>query len=314
MKIVVTGALGHIGSYIVRDLAYQFPDAEIVMIDNMMTQRFPSLFNLPAIGSYSFLNNDITTMDLLPVLQDANVVIHLAAITDAVGSFDKAEQVEENNYNATLKLSEACIETGASLISLSSTSVYGSNQEVVSEDCSPEELNPQSPYATTKLREERLIAKLCKERGLNAVSCRFGTIFGVSPGMRFHTAVNKFCWQAVMKQPITVWSTAYDQKRPYLDLFDASRALSFIIRNELYDGRIYNILTLNATVRQIVEKIREFVPELEVSFVDSPIMNQLSYEVSCERFKQQGFNFVGDLHRSISETIALLHQASSLKV
>ena len=62
---------------------------------------------------------------------------------------------------------------------------------------------------------------------------------------------------------------------------DAVRAAAFIIENDLFDGRIYNVLTLNATVRDIVEAIREFVPDLEVSFVDSPIMNQLSYEVSC---------------------------------
>ena len=34
--------------------------------------------------------------------------------------------------------------------------------------------------------------------------------------MRFHTAVNKSCWQAVMGQPLTVWETAYGQKRTYL--------------------------------------------------------------------------------------------------
>ena len=64
-----------------------------------------------------------------------------------------------------------------------------------------------------------------------------------------------------MGQPITVWSTAYDQKRPYLDLFDASRSIEFIIRNNLFDGRIYNILTENATVHQVVDIIREFIPD-----------------------------------------------------
>jgi len=311
MQIVVTGAIGHIGSYVVRDLAHQFPGAEIVMIDNMMTQRFPSLFNLPPTGCYRFLEADITSMDMLPVLQDAHAVIHLAAITDAAGSFDNAAQVEANNYEATLKVAEACAETGARLIGLSSTSVYGTQNEVVSEDCSPDELKPQSPYATTKLKEEALISRLCAEKGLRGISCRFGTIFGTSPGMRFHTAVNKFCWQAAMGQPITVWSTAYDQNRPYLDLFDASRAISFIIRNDLFDGRIYNVLTLNATVRQIVDTIREFVPGLEVSFVDNQIMNQLSYEVSCQRFVSQGFTFAGDLRRGIGETIALLRNANA---
>ena len=310
MKIVVTGAIGHIGSYVIRDLAVQFPGAEIVIIDNMMTQRFPSLFNLPALGKYRFIEADVTTMDLAAVFKEAHVVIHLAAITDAAGSFDKAAQVEVNNYQSTVKVAEACLGSGARLIALSSTSVYGTQNELVAEDCSPEELKPQSPYAITKLKEEQLIAQLSAEKGLKAISCRFGTIFGASPGMRFHTAVNKFCWQAAMGQPITVWSTAYDQKRPYLDLFDASRAISFIIRKDLFDGRIYNVLTQNATVRQVVNNIREFVPDLQVALVDNKIMNQLSYEVSCERFLSKGFTFAGDLRRGIGETIGLLRQAN----
>lgn len=310
MKIVVTGAIGHIGSYVIRDLAVQFPGAEIIMIDNMMTQRFPSLFNLPALGQYRFMDADVTTMDLAPVLKDAHVVIHLAAITDAAGSFDKAAQVEANNFQSTVKVANACLDAGVRLIALSSTSVYGTQNEVVSEDCTPEELKPQSPYAVTKLKEEELITQLCAEKGLKAISCRFGTIFGASLGMRFHTAVNKFCWQAAMGLPITVWSTAYDQKRPYLDLFDASRAIAFIIRKDLFDGRIYNVLTHNATVRQVVDTIREFVPDLQVAFVDNKIMNQLSYEVSCERFMAKGFAFAGDLRRGIGETIGLLRQAN----
>ena len=78
------------------------------------------------------------------------------------------------------------------MIHLSSTSVYGTQKKMVDEDCPEEDLKPQSPYAATKLKEERLISKLVKEKSLKAVTFRFGTIFGVSPGMRFHTAVNKF--------------------------------------------------------------------------------------------------------------------------
>ena len=310
MKIVVTGAIGHIGSYLIRDLAAQFPGAKIVMIDNMMTQRFPSLFNLPALGHYSFIEADVTRIDLQPILKDTHVLIHLAAVTDAAGSFDKTDLLEVNNYQATVKVAEACAKTSVRLITLSSTSVYGTQNKVVAEDCTPDELKPQSPYAITKLKEEQLVTKLCAKGGLKAISCRFGTIFGASPGMRFHTAVNKFCWQAVMGQPITVWSTAYDQKRPYLDLLDATRAMAFIIRKDLFDGRIYNVLTHNATVRQVVDTIREFVPDLQVSFVDSKIMNQLSYEVSCERFMEEGFTFAGDLRRGIGETIGLLRQVN----
>tara|TARA_Y100000385_G_C13067642_1_gene627473 strand:- start:971 stop:1909 length:939 start_codon:yes stop_codon:yes gene_type:complete len=311
LKIIVTGAIGHIGSYIIRDLGVFFPGSNIVMIDNMMTQRFPSLFNLPSHASYRFIEGDVNQMNLRSVFVDADVVIHLAAITDAAGSIDKAEELEANNFQSTLKVAEACIETDASLIAISSTSVYGTQNDKVDENCLESELQPQSPYATTKLKEEELISNLSKEKGLKSIHCRFGTIFGASPGMRFHTAVNKFCWQAVMNQPITVWSTAYDQKRPYLDLLDASRAIAFIIKNNIFDGQIYNVLTSNCTVREVVDIIKEFVPNLEIEFVDSRIMNQLSYEVICDRFKSKGFVFSGSMIRGVLETIDLLKQSNS---
>ena len=312
MKIIVTGAIGHIGSYIIRDLGVFFPGSNIVMIDNMMTQRFPSLFNLPSDVNYRFIEGDVNQMNLRSVFVNADVVIHLAAITDAAGSIDKAEELEANNFHSTHRVSEACIKTDTSLIAISSTSVYGTQNDKVDENCLESELQPQSPYATTKLKEEELISNLSKEKGLKSIHCRFGTIFGASPGMRFHTAVNKFCWQAVMNQPITVWSTAYDQKRPYLDLLDASRAIAFIIKNNIFDGRIYNILTSNCTVREVVDIIKEFVPNLEIEFVDNRIMNQLSYEVMCDRFKSKGFVFSGSMSRGIQDTIDLLKQSNNL--
>ena len=311
MKIIVTGAIGHIGSYVVRNLGVQFPKAEIVMIDNMMTQRYPSLFDLPAHGNYHFIEGDVSQMDLKSVFIGSNVVIHLAAITDAAGSIDKAEKLEANNYQSTLRVAKACIEVDACLIALSSTSVYGTQKDQVDENCSEADLQPQSPYATTKLKEEELISNLTNKEGLKAIHCRFGTIFGASPGMRFHTAVNKFCWQAVMGQPITVWTTAYDQKRPYLDLLDASQAIIYIIKNNIFDGQIYNVLTHNSTVRQVVDTIKVFVPNLEIDFVDNRIMNQLSYEVLCDRFKSKGFVFSGNLRRVIEETIDLLKNSNN---
>jgi UDP-glucose 4-epimerase len=310
MKILVTGAMGHIGSYLIRYLATQFPGAEILLVDNLLTQRYPSLFNLPATVRYRFFELDVAKTDIRPLLDGAHAVIHLAAITDAAGSVDRAYEVEVNNFHSTRKLAEACAETGVRLLALSSTSVYGTAKNVVSEDSGPEDLQPQSPYATTKLKEEHLLQSMVASTGLRFVSLRFGTIFGPSPGMRFHTAVNKFCWQAVMGVSLSVWSTAYDQKRPYLDLVDAARAVALVLRKDLFDGRVYNVVTVNATVRQVVEALREFVPNLEVAFVKNRIMNQLSYEVSCERFASAGFRPYGDLRHGIGETVALLRTAN----
>jgi nucleoside-diphosphate-sugar epimerase len=308
MRIVVTGALGHIGSALIRMLPDRFPGAEIVMIDNMATLRYSSLFDLPKNGRYHFIEADVRQAELRPLFEAAQNVVHLAATTDAEGSVSNRAATEANNYNATAKVAAACAETGARLIHLSSTSVYGTQSATVSEDCPAEDLKPQSPYAESKLKEEKLLQSL-HNSSIKAVVCRFGTIFGPSPGMRFHTAVNKFCWQAVMRQPLTIWRTAYDQKRPYLDLRDAICAIAHIIERDLFDGRVYNVLSLNATVRDLVDAIAKLLPDLKLSFVDSPIMNQLSYEVSAQRFIGRGFTFTGDLLRGIGDTVALLRAA-----
>jgi nucleoside-diphosphate-sugar epimerase len=128
--------------------------------------------------------------------------------------------------------------------------------------------------------------------------------------MRFHTAVNKFCWQAVMKQPISIWRTALHQKRPYLDLNDAVAALTFIINQNLYDGRVYNVLTTNATVNDLIQIISLHIPDISIEYVDNEIMNQLSYEVANEHFKNQGFKFNGDLKNGIFSTIKLLKNSN----
>lgn len=311
MRVVITGALGHIGSLLIRTLPAELADAELLLIDDLSTQRYCSLFNLPP-ERYRFEVADVLTADLDAVFRDADVVVHLAAVTDAAGSFEQRERVEAVNFQATDRVARACAAAGASLLFLSTTSVYGTQKDVVDENCTAEELKPQSPYAEAKLASEQLLARLKNEVGLRFITCRFGTIFGVSPGMRFHTAVNKFLWQATFGQPVTVWRAALDQRRPYLDLEDAVRAIAFIIRNDLFDGEIYNVLTTNLSVRQVVDAIRDHVPELRVEFVDSPIMNQLSYDVRRDKFKAAGFEFRGSLERAVADTITLLRNAGAM--
>jgi nucleoside-diphosphate-sugar epimerase len=278
-------------------------------LDNLYSQRYASLFDLPGGVPIRFVSEDVCTGDLEKLLASSDVVIHLAAITDAAGSFDNQEEVEKVNLDGTRRLAEACVATGCKLLFLSTTSVYGVQEGEVDEDCPVDQLKPQSPYADSKLKSEFLLQEIGERDGLDFVICRFGTIFGVSTGMRFHTAVNKFCWQAVMGDPITVWRTALDQCRPYLDLSDAVRALKFILERELFDRRVYNVVTINATVRDVVDTISEHVPDLNVEYVDSPIMNQLSYHVLSQRIAALGFKPQGSMGQGIAETIKLLRGA-----
>ena len=309
MKLFITGALGHIGSCFIHSIKPREFE-EVVLMDNLSTQRYCSLFNLPKGVPFRFIEDDVCEANLESYFSGIDVVLHLAAITNAAGSFEIQDQVEKVNFKGTERVAQACLSTKSKLIFLSTTSVYGTQEKIVDENCSPDELQPQSPYADSKLRAEQLLHCLGQTKGLQFIICRFGTIFGTSIGMRFHTAINKFCWQACLGLPITVWRTALNQKRPYLDLSDAVEALRFIMRTDRFDNKIYNVLTVNATVGEIVELIKGHIADVKIDFVDTKIMNQLSYTVSCERFKTVGFNFKGSLAQGIHDTIALLKGAS----
>jgi len=55
--------------------------------------------------------------------------------------------------------------------------------------------------------------------------------------------------------------------------------------------------------------ISSYVPNVSVEYVDTQIMNQLSYNVSNDRFSNLGFEFMGDLNKGIGSTIDLLRRA-----
>jgi nucleoside-diphosphate-sugar epimerase len=302
-NVLITGPLGHIGSHLIRHLDPAVFDGDVILLDNLESRRFPSLYGLPKTGRFTFVQDDILTANFDALLQDVHAVIHLAAITDAEGSHKFPEQVEAVNFHGLKRTADACFAHGVKLLFPSTTSVYGSQESRVDETC--EELRPQSPYAEAKLNSERYLREL-QARGFRCVICRFGTIFGHSIGMRYDTAVNRFTWQAVTGQPITVWKTAWNQKRPYLYLDDCVKAINFIFQRDLFDGDVFNIVTGNFTVAEVVTTIKEFVPGLVTTYVNSPIMNQLSYEVDDTRVRCLGFRPEGQLVDGIREVVTAL--------
>ena len=309
MNICISGALGHIGSKLIRNLS--IPDIEkVYLVDNLLTQRYSSLFDLPDGIDFIFHQIDINSKEMRKIIENSDVLIHLAAVTDAEKSFEKINEVEEINKKGSEYVANLCADSGCSLLFPSSTSVYGSQNELVDENCLEEELKPQSPYADSKLYSEKLMAELDQKKGLKYVTFRIGTIFGYSIGMRFHTAVNKFVWQASTGQPITIWSTALNQKRPYCDLEDCIRAINFFAAKDCFDNQIYNIVTDNFTVQDIIDVIKKHVPEIQISFVDSPIMNQLSYEVSNKKSKGLGLTYNGNIEDGIRESLFKLRNVN----
>ena len=66
-KILITGALGHIGSKLIHSI--KPGEFEVVhLIDIMLTQRYASLFNLPNDVNFKFYEEDILKADLAELL------------------------------------------------------------------------------------------------------------------------------------------------------------------------------------------------------------------------------------------------------
>ena len=305
MNILITGALGHIGSSLLRYLPSKYKFENIYLVDNFVSNRYYSLFRLKK-NNYEFYELDISKKFSNKIFKKIDLVIHLAAKTDAAQSSKFKKEFYNNNFNATKNIVELCNKKSSKLIFASSTSVYGPQTNVVDENCKNSDLNPQSPYAHVKLKEEKYIKRYLRN---NYLILRLGTIYGTSPGIRFHTAVNKFCFQAALNQPITVWKTAFNQVRPYLGVDDFNRSIIHILKNDLVSDNIFNIVSYNLSVRDIINKIKIYKKKLKISFVNHEIMNQLSYNVLNTKFKNTKFNFKSDLEKQIKNTIELFDNA-----
>jgi UDP-glucose 4-epimerase len=83
-----------------------------------------------------------------------------------------------------------------------------------------------------------------------------------------------------------------------------------MLRRRQFDARVYNVLTLNTTVADVVKVLESFVPGLAISYVESPLMNTLSYCVDNRRFANLGFEISGSLERGIGDTVAMLSSRS----
>ena len=167
-------------------------------------------------------------------------------------------------------------------------------------------LNPQSPYAKIKIKEENLIKKYSKN--LKYLIFRLGTIYGFSDGIRFHTAINKFCFLAAFNKELTIWKKNFNQHRPYLCLNDFVRLIISIINKEInikYNDT-YNVLTHNFKLNQIVDILRSVKPNIKIKFVKSPLINQKTYLVSNDKIKKTKFRFTGNLRKSIVQTLKKL--------
>ena len=304
MNLLITGCCGHIGSHLVDNVHKIKNIKKTFIVDNLESNRFYSLFNSKKRNNLSFSIKDLKDPNSLNSFKKIDYVIHLTSMTNAEKSFGKKNSMYKNNIECLKTVINFCKKKNAKLIHISSTSVYGKQTKLVDEKCEEKYLKPQSPYANIKLIEEKMLKK--ENKFLKYNTFRFGTIAGVSKGIRFHTAVNKFCFNAATNEHINVYKTALNQYRPYLSLSDAFKVFKFSIEKNFFKNDVFNALSGNFTVNQILKKIKKFKKKTKIKFVSSIIMNQLSYHVCQNKLNNEGLILNSNIEKDIKETIKLL--------
>lgn len=299
MKLLITGGMGHIGSKLINKLSENKKIKKIVVIDNFSNNKENTLLFLKNPKKIIFINEDLAKFKPKNKI-NVDCVIHLASTTNAERSFDNRKKVLDNNILITKSLLK-CINKKTKILFASSTSVYGNQLKIICSKNNLTNIFPQSPYAESKILCENLIKKFSE----NYCILRFGTIFGLSNGMRFHTAINKFCFQAIMRKKITIWRKFYKKKRPYLDLDDCVRSIIFCIYNNDIKKKTLDVVTENLKVIDIIKNIQKSI-KIKKEFVNTKILNQYSYEVISDELIRLNFSFKGNILKNIKKIIMKL--------
>ena len=179
MSILVTGGAGYIGSHMVLELV----DAgeRVVVLDNLSTGfrwAVPEAATLVVgdIGDEALVAELIAAHSVTAIIHFAGSIVVPESVTDPLGYY----------FNNTVKsraLIAAAVAKGVPHFIFSSTAaVYGNPaQTPVSEDA---DLRPMSPYGTSKLMTEMMLADTARAHPLNYVALRYFNVAGADPAGR----------------------------------------------------------------------------------------------------------------------------------
>ena len=299
-NILVVGGAGYLGSILTKQLLIR--DYRVTVLDNL-TYTDDALRELYHYHGFNFINGDIRDIKVLTkAIKNVDAVIHLAAIVGDPATTLKPEDSIQINYLATKTLAEACKYAQVNRFIFASTcSVYGAttgNRELTENS----KLNPVSLYAKMKLESERGLLELA-DGNFSPTILRMGTLYGVSPRMRFDLVVNKFTIQAVYDKKFTVYGG--DQWRAFCHIEEAALAYIKCLERPIPEvaSQIFNIVTDNMQIKTLGEKIVEHTKAEMI--IDTTKTDERNYQVTPEKAHKQLFwEPSKDIDVGISEIVA----------
>ena len=300
-KIVITGGLGYIGTELCKIYSGESWKNKITVIDNrFISERVNQLRN----WSIDFVHADIRSSDSVKqFLKEADVVHHLAGITDVARSKEETnlERDKEMNDVSEKGTSVVLSETSKSCkIIFPSTHVVFEGQEEIDENIKEDhKKTPVLSYGTGKNKNEEQI----KRSGKNYIILRLASVYGYSTDtMRLNIMPNLFSKIASQNGTIKLFSGG-KQLKCLAPLPDVARCFKFMEEKNNIKFETFNLSKDKVTVKQVADICKKINPRVKIINTKDKIPNQ-GYALSNKKLLSKGFKFFYGLEESIQEMIS----------
>lgn len=260
MRYLITGGAGFIGSHLTERLLER--GERVVLLDNLSTGSMENIRHLKGSEHLEYHLDGIENRQLLAELvDDADVIIHLAAAVGVKLIVESPVRTIETNVNGTQLILEAACKKKKLLLIASTSEVYGKNTQVPFREDADLVLGPTTKgrwsYAASKALDEFLALSYWKEKKQPVIVARFFNTVGPRQTGRYGMVLPNFVKCAINQAPIEVYGDG-TQSRCFCDVRDTIEALLRLLPLERALGEVVNIgNTEEVTIENLAKIVKQ---------------------------------------------------------
>lgn len=298
-KIVITGGLGYIGTELCKLLSGEVRDKKIVVLDKrILSERLSQLSS----WGIEFVQGSILDKKLMKeLLHDADVVFHLAGITDV--AYTKTESDSEKDkeiWETSIVGTENVINftnKNCKIIFPSTHVVYEGYPNTKFDIEETETPKPVLTYSKGKVQSELDLLNSDK----NFIILRLASLYGYSDdNMRINIMPNLFSYIASQNGKIKLFSKGV-QHKSLVNVIDVVRAMKYLSESSI-NREIFHISNESMTIKEVAEVCKKYSPNVELVETEDEIPN-LGYTISNKKIRNLGFEFIYNIDSSIRDMI-----------
>jgi len=272
-RFFVTGALGCLGAWVVRNLVQDNTPVTVYDLGNNKS-RLQLIMSDEELSQVQFIRGDITdTTALETAMKQAETthIIHLAALQVP---FCRANPPLGARVNVvgTVNIFEAAKNLGLKhVVYASSVAVYGRADEYAERIIPNDAMQrPRNLYGVYKQANEGTAFIYQQDYGINSIGLRPYTIYGPGRDQGMTSTPTKAMLAAAAGKPYHISFGGYNGFQ-YVD--DVAKIFIQCARTEYYGAGAFNLGGSIAHMKEVVAAIEAAVPEMagQITFADQPL-------------------------------------------